>query len=571
MPIDGAFLYVLKSELVDMVDCHIDKVHQPTPGEFVLLLRGRGFTGRLLISLNSESPRIHFTSATFENPDHPPMFCMLLRKYLSGARITEITQPGLERILIISLLATNELGDRVTLRLVVELTGQKTNLILIGADGRIIDAARRSDIESGARLVQPGASYTPPEGFGKLSVLESSIDEICNRIFGEPDGLLSKRIQNSVDGLSPLICRELSKKAAGDIDAPCIDIYRDAIKNELLILKNALLTGGTPTILYDSNKNEKDFSFMEITQYHGLYTCESKMSYSKILDEFYSERQRKSRLSHDSHDLRKMIHTLIQRTSRKLELRKSDLKKTKDKEKLRIYGELIKANIYMIEKGAAVAEVPNYYDTDGGVVRIPLNPALSPALNAAKYFKDYKKLCTAEQALGQLIDECTLELAYLESVSDALNRAESSADLAAIKQELRSTGYLKGQPNLRKKPATLPPHSYSFDGYTILVGKNNLQNDELTLRTASKNDLWFHTKNIPGSHVIILTEDREPEEDVIAFAANLAAYHSKASNSSQVPVDYTEIKNIKKPVGAKPGMVIYKTNKTVFVTPHKPE
>lgn len=569
MPLDGSFIACLRRELEAATDCHIDKIHIPGKNEFVFALRGKGFAKKLFVSISPESPRISFTDTVFENPANPPMFCMLLRKHLYSGRILSVTGEGAERLIKFNIQSTNEMGDRVINSLVLEFLGHKTNLILLDGTGRIIDAARRSDIEAGDRLIQPGAMYSLPENSGKYDILTGDLSGAAKNILKHPDARLSDCILQNIAGISPLICRETAFRLTGDCDSLVLSVSEKELASFLKDLRETVFNGGTPYILYGKDGTPKDYSFIEIAQYGDSYTCRQAASYSDLLESFYGERERIRRLEHSKSDLLKRIKNLISRNEKKLHLRENELKRSADREHLRIYGELIKANIYCIEKGAHKAVVQNYYDPDCAEIEIPLNTALSPAANAAKYFKEYKKACTAEQTLGELIKECKEELEYLESVLFELQSADSSAELTEIRAELTASGYLSRNSGSKKAKITAKPYRFSKNGFEIAVGRNNLQNDELTTKTASKNDIWFHTKNIHGSHVILFTDGKEPDDETLLYAATLAAYFSKAKSSNQVPVDYTPVKYVKKPNGSKPGMVIYTTNKTIYANPEE--
>ena len=562
MPLDGIFLSKLCRELQCICDCRIDKISQPSRDELVLSLRSATLTGKLLLSARPGAARVHLTEENPENPAVPPMFCMLMRKHLGGGKILSVTQDGFERAVSISVSATDEMGEKHLLCLVCELIGNQSNIILVGGDGRIIDCVRRSDIESGGRLVQPGAKYTPPEAPKKLSPLSGDAAKavMCER------GTLSSAVLKTVSGISPLISNEAAFSICGE-DLP-VETADAETQRKLAAFLELLAEESTPYILYDEQGLPKDFSYIPITQYGQKYRGERVESYCRLLDRFFGERDKIHRLRHSASDVFKTLQNAAARIEKKLQLRKEELKKCAEREKYRIYGELIKANIYMIERGASAARVPNYYDPELKELTIPLNPALSPAANSARYFKEYRKLCSAEQTLGGLIDEALREREYIASVQDMLSRAETLAEILDIRDELIASGYIRHQGKKAQKRPALKPRKYlSSDGFTILVGRNNVQNDVLTLRTAAKDDMWFHTKNIHGSHVIVVCEGKTLPDTTVLEAARLAAFHSQARNSSQVPVDYTPVKNVKKPSGAKPGMVIYKTNNTVFVTP----
>lgn len=573
MGLDGLFLYALKNELGSaLVGAKVDKIHQPSKDELVLLLRQNNKNIKLLISIRQSSPRIHLTEQTFENPNEPPMFCMLLRKHLQSARFSKFQATGLERIAVLCFDAVNELGDSVVIKLAVELIGKQTNIILIGSDGRIIDALRRSNIESGERMILPGAHYCLPEKQDKLNLILLEPKEIAEEI-ALKNATLEKAIVSCLDGVSPLIARELCTISGMDTDIFANNLsieQKAALINAIESLKNAVLNP-KPSVVLDNSNVPFEFSFLEISQFGNLATTESKSNFSELLELVFLERDKKERVRIFASDLAKLLSNAKARQEKKIAVRKKELKECEQSEKYRIYGELLKANMHLISKGAPFCDVPNYYDSNLATVRIPLDVTLSPAKNAEKYFKKYRKLCNAAAVLEGLIEESQKELEYIESVIDELLRAQSVLELREIRLELQAAGYIRQEAKKAKVNIKLsaPLEVVSPQGFKILIGRNNRQNDELTLKTADKEDLWFHTKNIPGSHVILLLEGKEPTEEAIMFAAKLAAEHSKAAESSSVPVDYTKVKFIKKPAGSKPGMVIYKTNKTVYVTPGK--
>ena len=557
MAFDGGFLHRITDELNTAADSHVDKIYQPSKDELVFLLRKKGFAKRLLICVKAGAARMQFTENKYENPASPPMFCMLIRKYLSAARLIKITQPALERIAELTFSYTSEMGDISEIRLIAEFIGNKTNILLVGADGRIIDCLRKSDPETADRLLLPGAKYEYPANQDKLNPLTSGINQICSAAIAHA-GDTAKALLLVTDGFSPLVCREAVYKSeiTGSLHSALNDIISD------------LKSGGTPIMLIKSDGTPYDFSYTDISQYGSEFSKKSFNSFSELLDAFYTARENAERIKKAASDIIKLVTNLRARTERKLAIRLHDLKKCENRETLRIYGELLKANLYKLESGATFAEVENYYD-EMKPVRIPLNPALSPQKNAAKYFKDYKKTYTAEQTLTALTKKDEEELRYFDSVLDSIARSESLSEISEIREELTLAGYIKQNGAHKRKTAAVPQFKeYTSDeGYKILVGKNNRQNDYLTTVLAAKNDLWFHVKNIPGSHVIVMCRGGEVSEATVMKAAALAAANSKAAGSSQVPVDYTPVKYVKKPNGAKPGMVIYTTNKTVFVTP----
>ncbi len=555
MAFDGAFLKKTVDELKLAIDCHIDKIYQPSKDELVFLLRKKGFVKRLFISVRPGAARLHFTENKYENPAIPPNFCMLLRKYLQSAKLVDISCENLERIAVLTLSSRNEMGDLVTLKLVCEFIGNQANIILLNQDGRILDSIKRSDVETAKRLILPNALYEAPPTLEKLNPLTLDIEKFCNNIKSEE---ISKELLNSLSGFSPLICREIEYKSQNTS-------LKSALSNIIADLK----TNSKPILIKSPDGAELDFSFTEISQYGKGYKNTLFPSFSELLDEYYSAKDLKARINAAAKDIIKLINNLISRTEKRLSLRLEELKKCENRENLRIFGELIKSNIHNIKNGSEFAEVINYYDEELKTVKIKLNPAISVSKNADKYFKDYKKSYSAEQTLTKLTVADKEELKYFESVLDSISRCSSLSLLAEIKDELALGGYIRKQTTKKKTEESKITTYESDEGYLILVGKNNIQNDKITCKIASKGDLWFHTKNIPGSHVVVLNDGKEVSDDTILKAALLAAKNSKAATSSKVAVDYTPIKFVKKPSGAKPGMVIYTTNKTVFVNPEE--
>ena len=563
MPFDGCFLKKIIGELEEAKDSHVEKIYQPSKDELVFLLRKKGFSKRLLIHMKPGAARLHFTENKAENPMSPPMFCMLIRKHLASAKLIRIIQPDCERIAELHFLATNEMGDLVERKLICEFLGNKTNLILTDEKNKIFDALRRSDPESAERLLLPGATYCYPSGQNKFDPFLVEAEKIAASLSeAEPDP--AKALLSVIDGFSPLLCREAVFRAeqTGQLN-------RRSLAGSLREILSDVAGEGAPTLLLKSDGTPADFSFSDIRQYGDFYQKVTKGSCSELLDAFYAEREKTERIHHAAADLLKLIHNLISRAQKRLALRSEELSHCKNKENLRVCGELLKANLYLITAGMTSVTVENYYDNMNPVT-VALDPALSPAKNAARYFKDYKKSCTAEQTLTLLIEKDKAELTYLDSVLDAIGRSETVAEIAEIREELALTDYSKQHTQKRKKSAAPQITTYtSAEGYPILVGKNNLQNDYLTTAVAAKNDLWFHVKNIPGSHVLLRCAGQTVSDETLYFAASLAAKNSKAASSSNVPVDYTAVKFVKKPAGAKPGMVIYTTNKTLFVTPER--
>lgn len=560
MAFDGGFLNTVTCELQTAIDSHVDKIYQPARDVLVLTLRKKGFVKKLVLSAASGTARVHFTEQKYENPDTPPMFCMLARKIFSAARLVGVEQKGLERVIEFTFDTTNEMGDRIRPKIVCELIGNSSNIILVAEDGKIYDAVHRSDIEA-ERLIISGATYKYPDSQNKINILNADLATLANEFVNHNTEDLPSLLIKTLEGASPLVCREIAAQSG---DGSLI-----GVKNALQKLKSSILSGEF-TMLVKPDNTPADFCYMPIKQYGNLYNVKMFDSPSELLDAFYYERENAARINKASSDITKLLSNLIARAKRRMTVRQKELEENRDREDLRINGELIKANLYAIKQGSALARVQNYYDENLDFIEIPLDVALSPQQNAAKYFKDYKKSCAAVQSLGSLIENDKNEIEYLESVSESLARCKTLADINEIREELSLGGYIKqsAKKQPRKKPQSQFTEYKSVEGYRIIVGKNNMQNDYITCTLASKSDMWFHTKNIHGSHVVVMCGGAEISDETIVFAARLAAKNSKAANSSNVPVDYTPVKYVKKPSGAKAGMVIYTTNKTVFVNPN---
>ena len=573
MALDGIFLSKVKDELLmKAVGLKVDKVQMPTKDEVVLNLRSRQGAYRLLICVRADSARVHFTSHAIDNPPVPPMFCMLMRKRLTGAVITDIRQSELDRILFIDFDATNEIGDRVKLTLVTEIMGKYSNMILLSEDGKIIDSMKRVDIStSSVRQILPGLVYEPAPKQDKLCLETADVNAVFDRILSYPGKLLSSAVLSSVQGISPIIAREIAFRCTGDDTAvgSLNETEKKKLSDSLEKIKNGLhKEPNVWMLLSEDGKKPKDMSFLPVCQYGDTLGVKEYDSPSTLLDDFYFERDRINRINHRGHELIKLLKNLIERTARKLNLQKQEYEKCGEKDTLKLYAELITANAYALKKGSVFYDVPNYYD-NMNTVRISVNPALTPTENANKYYKDYRKAKTAEGMLEKLIKEGEDELVYLESVLDELSRADTDSEISSVRLELCEGGYLKNKSGKKQKPPkSLPPYEFmSTDGYRILVGRNNIQNDRLSMKTANNNDMWLHTQSFPGSHVIIENQGGEVSDLSIEQAAVIAAYYSKARESTLVPVDYTKVRNLKKPVGAKPGKVIYHVYYTIIVNP----
>lgn len=569
MPFDGIFLHFLLKEISVAVGARVDKIYQPSRDELVLALRGRDCNKKLLLCSRANSPRIHFTDVSIENPAVPPMFCMLLRKRLSGAKITAIEQNGFDRVLTLTFETYNELGDMVTLKMAVEIMGRCSNIVLIDENSRVIDSIKRVDDEmSSQRLVLPGLFYQPVPAQDKLSA-DTDCEACLERILSCRELPLSKAILDSVMGVSPLVARELSAFCDDRTTGLLSEGEKNTLTEKLTLLSRSMKEKGTPVMLTDADAKPSDFSYMPITQYGSAMTVTKYDSYSRLLDEYYSRRDLRERMKVKSADISRLVSNAFERASRKYAAQTKELKASEDREKLRSCGDIITANMHLLKKGMTSARLVNYYSPECEEVTVKLDAMLTPSQNAQSYYKRYKRAQSAEEHLKQELQKGLEEMDYLDSVLDALSRASTERELAEIRAELTGQGYIRSSPDKRRKlPAALPPLKFtSDDGFTILIGRNNVQNDQLTLKQSQKDDIWLHTLKIPGSHTVIRAEGRDVPESTIEQAAILAAVHSKAQHSGQVAVDFTKIRYVSKPGGAKPGFVIYTHQTTVFVKP----
>lgn len=567
MPLDAICLQGVVGELApQLTGSRIEKIQQPARDQIILLLRG---SRRLFLNAGANQPRIHLTEQLRDNPSQPPMFCMLLRKHLSGGIIESVRQEPLERVVTLTVLASDEMGERSRFTLVWEGMPRRANLILCDRDGRIIDCLRRVDLEAEQdRQVLPGLFYRLPTRQDKrspLSVTEEEFAALLGR--AAPDAPLDGWLLDTFTAISPLVARELTVRACGSTDAPVSqgsalwDVFsrwqRDVNENTF-----------TPTLI-KRNGSLADFTYGPVTQYGTYAETEIYDSFSHLLDDFYEKREQAERVKQKGRDLLKTATTARDRVRRKLAAQEKELAACLDRDHLRICGELITANLYRMERGQSRLTAQNYYDENCADMDIPLDVRLPPQENAARYFKQYAKAKTAEKYLTAQLQRGREELQYLESVLQELAQAESEQDFNDIRTELTDGGYLRGrgkkQPGFQR--ASKPREFRSSAGLRILVGRNNRQNDRLTTKDADKRDIWLHTQKIHGSHVILCTDGTEPDEQSLMEAASLAAYFSQAQGSTKVPVDYTPVKFVKKPAGAKPGMVVYTTYQTMLADP----
>ncbi len=570
MSIDAICLQAVTAELREqLVGLRVDKVQQPARDQVILLFRGR----RLLLNAGAGAPRMQLTEILRDNPAEPPMFCMLLRKHLAGARVADINQPPLERLVRIEFDAADELGRAGRRTLVLEAMGRRSNLILLDEEGRVIDSLRRVDAEMSAqRQVLPGLFYQPPASAGRLPITEETEEGFAARFAAAPpEKTLDAFLLDSYFGLSPLMARELAFQAAGDTDVRVFQLDGPGPLWRAMEAFLARVREGrfTPVCLFRDGK-PLEFACVPVEQYGGAVETVAYDSFSALLDAFYEARERQERTRQRGADLLRAASTARDRLRRKLALQEKEYAATQDRDKLRVQGDLITANLYRMERGRSRLDCENYYE-DNAPVSIPLDPLLTPQQNAAKYYKRYNKAKTAEKYLREQMELARRDLEYLESVLAEIAQAETEQDFLDIRSELREGGFFKkqGKGKKEKTRAAAPWEFRTSSGLRVQVGRNNRQNDKLTLKDADRRDLWLHTQKIHGSHVILHCAGQAPAEEDVAEAAMLAAWFSQARESGNVPVDYTEVRNVKKPAGGRPGMVIYNTYRTVHVTPEE--
>lgn len=569
MALDAATLALAGAELrAKLLDARIDKIYEPTRDEVVLTLRTRTETFRLLLSARSGSARACLTDESFENPPAPPSFCMLLRKHLAGGRLLEVSpEPG-DRILFFRFQCVNEMGDLVQNTLAAELMGRYSNLVLI-QDGRIIDALKRVDFEDSAiRQLLPGLRYTLPPKPAKPDFFAGSAAGLAAAVCQKPLPP-AQALLKSCAGVGPAVCREAAWRALGETPLLASELspaQRGALAAAIEGIRADYERGGRPCAVHGPDGAPVEFSFTPLTQYGAGYTLTEYPGFSQLLEGYYSSKDRAERLRQKSRDLLKAVKNMHERALRKQAARTEELAESEASGQLRVYGELLQANLWAIQKGMRSVTLTNYYD--GSELAIPLDVRLSPSANAQKYFKEYKKKQTAARMLAKLLEEGEREIAYLETVLYEVESAPGEQALGEIRAELKSQGYLKYYKVRDKKQKPADFYRYrSSDGFLILVGRNNLQNDKLTLHTARGKDLWFHTKNAPGSHTVVMSEGRDIPNATKNEAAQLAVLHSSQAAGAKVAVDYTEVKNIRKTGDLKPGMVLYERYETAYITP----
>ncbi|WKV09212.1 NFACT RNA binding domain-containing protein [Thermoanaerobacterium sp. CMT5567-10] len=569
MALDGITLYGIIYELRnELLGGKIDKIYQPEKDEIIIYIRNIGNNYKLLISANANFPRIYLTDEYKENPINPPMFCMLLRKYLQGGKIVDIYQKGFDRIVFIDVLSRDELEKEVVKTLVVEIMGRYSNIILIDKESEIIvDSVKRvyQDM-SKIREITPGIKYELPPSQDKLNIKKFKKEDLFAALQLFNGKKIDKALLNLFEGFSPVLSREIAYRSQVD-DRYINELSEDGIEKliyNLNLLKSHLENSNFKPCIAYVDDNPYEFSIIELTQYENLVFYKSV---NEAALKFYREKANAESLKSRSHDLKKLIQTHLERLYNKLEKQLDELKNAENADIYKLYGELITSNLYKLNKKTDAFKTINYYT--GEEITVPLDIKYTPNENAQMYFKKYAKLKNAVEFLTKQIEETKKEIEYLEGQLLNVEQCTLPSEIDEIREELSDTGYIKkkNKDKKQKKSISKPLHYISSDNFDIYVGKNNVQNDYLTMKFADINDMWLHTKNIPGSHVIIKSKGTKIPDSTILEAAKLAALHSKAKNSSNVPVDYTLRKYVKKPSGSKPGFVIYTNQKTLYVTP----
>ena len=567
MAFDAYFLSAVLSEAkAQCLGGRVEKIFQPSRDTVLFLIRGKESRVKLLIAANPAAPRLHLTAVSPENPPEPPMFCMVLRKHLSGARLSGAEQLPMERAVEFTFDCTDEMGYPVQKKLVAELMGRTCNLYLLSPEGRILDCLRRVGLDESARAALPGLQYRRPAPVEKRDPRELTPEGYRELLNAPGADVLADRLMDTLGGLSPLVCREAALAVGGSVD-----VRKDALPENAGEKLHAFfaehLAHPAPYAFCAPDGTPKQFAFCPVLEYGE---CRQYASFQELLDGFYVQRDRKDAIRQKGQNIRKTVTNHCQRLRRKLAIQEKELAATYDRERLRQLGDILTANLSRVPRGAKEIRCQDFYDPDMGEITVPLSVQLSPQQNAARFYKDYTRMKNAEKELKHQLALGAEELAYLQSVQEELNRAMTEAELEEIRQELQQGGYLRQDPGRRKmKQSKLPPLRFeSTDGFPIYVGRNNRQNEELTFRTARKDDLWCHASKVHGSHVIIACAGKPVPDNTVTQAAQLAAYYAETGSGQNIPVDVTPVRQVKKIPSGKPGMVIYHTYRTVLANPY---
>lgn len=586
MPFDGSVINSVVYELNQKIlNGKIDKIHQPEKDELIFAIRGNRENIKLLISASPSYPRLHLTKESKSNPQTPPTFCMLLRKHLIGGRIVSINQPDFERIVEITVECLDEMGYSTSKVIIIEIMGRHSNIIFVDKESnKIIDSIKRVSFEiSSVREVLPGRQYNYPPAGGegdaaKLNPLDTSLQDLVKSIeLMQDSSKTDKFLMKTFNGISPIAAKEICSYAGIEFDSDITrlsDESRASLYQAVLDFTSRLKEHQYKANIVFEDKKPKDFFCFDLEMYSHL---EKRYldSISDAVEDFYSAKDSKDRIRQKYSDIQKILGNRLDRCYKKLEILNDELSKAHEAETYKLYGDLIMSNLYQIDKGTDKVKLMNYYSENGEYVEIPMDSQLSATANAQKYYKKYNKAKSAMVSIEKQLQENNEEIQYLEAQANNLEKCTEELEINEIRQELAEQGYIKkkkeGKGKTKAAAPSKPMHFISSTGFEMFVGKNNVQNDLLTIKLASPNDLWLHTKDIPGSHVIVKTAGKPVDDETLAEAANLAAYYSKAKDSTKVPVDYTPRRNVRKPNGAKPGMVIYESNKTVYIDPSEEE
>lgn len=567
MPYDGAFISSVISEISTLVGCKIEKIHQPSKDEIILIFKKDRRNVLLLISANPSYPRVHITEQAKENPKIPPTFCMMLRKHLLDGKLISVNQVNFDRIIELKIQSKDELGYNVEYKLISEIMGKHSNILLLDTNNRIVDCIKHIGSNMNRyREILPGSDYVIPPIKGKISPINAEMDTLNDILNKDSEKTVSSIISDSFLGISKLFSREICG-VYKDIPLSKLSGYdRDIISSSFYYYIAKIKSHDFKHMIFFDSSGKYDYYIMPIEEYKKLFV-EYYDTPGKLLDAFYSQKDLKDTLKQRNNDLFKLVSGLIDKNNKKIQICYSRFDECKDYQTLKMFGDLIIGNQYKINSNMDNVEVENFYSPDFDKIEIPLEIGLTPIENANKYYKKYNKEKKTIEVSKKQLEEANYEKEYLDTIIFNLENASDIATIEDIKRELWEMGYVKKKKFPSKVQKSSPYHYRSKDGFDIYVGKNNNQNDYLTTKFAVGSDIWMHTKNIPGSHVIIKSKNGYVSDTVLIDGARLAAYYSKGRDSENVPVDYTEKKNVKKPSGAKPGMVIYYTNKTIYVTP----
>lgn len=574
MAFDSGMIFAVVREInMRAKDAKVEKIQQPQKDEIVITLHSAVTRENLRLAINAgaNNPKIGFTETQKENPSAAPMLCMLLRKQLGGGKLIAARQVGFDRIVELEFACRDEMGFAVTRLLIVEIMGKYSNLLLTDGDKKIITALKMIDFStSRMRQILPGMIYELPPAQDKQDIFSVTEDALSAMLLAKDGSLpLSKFILNSFLGISPLVAREIAYRATGRTDTPLEDaltstLWKAVCEFRAIFEKNTFV----PIIIYDESNKPIEFCFMDVQQYGSSMHTERIETFGKLIDVYFEKRDLADRIKQRGQDIIKLVASANARLQKKIDLQRTELIECEEGEKFKLYGDLLTANLYALQRGVKNACVVNYYSENCEEIDIELDTRLTPSQNAQRYYKKYNKCKNAKHYLTEQIAAAESELSYLETVSQALQNAETEADLAEIRHELSKSGYASRMHSFKaaKMPPVKPLEFKTTNGYRVVCGKNNIQNDHLTFKMATKGDLWFHVKGAPGSHVVLFCDGAEPPERDYTEAAIIAATYSAFGDGGQIPVDYTRVKNVKKPPAAKPGYVTYATNYTAYVT-----